>query len=119
MLAAMCSYVRLDAATTAKPLRWRLSIAKRCEGPKGRAATKKKARRTIDAPSNKTIGNCLLGFHCSQKRPAANRAVARFRVVAACQQGISSTAYPQTVVDVLGIVLPARFRCAIQRKEQR
>jgi len=49
-------------------------IAKRCEGPKGRAASKKKARRKPDAPSNKTYGNCLLGLHCSQKHPAGNRA---------------------------------------------
>jgi hypothetical protein len=51
-------------------------IAQRCEGPKGRAVNKKKARRNRDAPSNKTYGNCLLGFHCSQKDPAENRAVA-------------------------------------------
>jgi hypothetical protein len=49
-------------------------VAKRCEGPQGRAASKKKARRNIDAPSNKTYGNCLLGLHCSQKHPAGNRA---------------------------------------------
>jgi hypothetical protein len=49
-------------------------IAKRCEGPQGRAASKKKARRMSDAPSNKTYGNCLLGFHCSQKHLPENRA---------------------------------------------
>lgn len=51
-------------------------IAKRCEGPQGRAVSKKKARRTIDAPSNKMFGNCLLGFHCSQNDLAGNRVVA-------------------------------------------
>jgi hypothetical protein len=57
-------------------------IAKRFKGAKRRAEAKKKARRIIDAPSNKTFGNCLLVIHCSQKNPAANRAVARFVVVA-------------------------------------
>jgi hypothetical protein len=61
-------------------------IAKRCEGPKGRAATKKKARRKDDAPSNKTYGNCLLGLHCSQKHPAETRANACFPLVAGYQQ---------------------------------
>ena len=56
-------------ATTAKPLQRKAHIAQRCEGPKARAAAKKKARRTIDAPSNKMFGNCLLGFHCSQNDP--------------------------------------------------
>jgi len=41
-----------------------------------RAEAKKKARPRDDAPSNKTYGNCLLGFHCSQKDPAGNRAIA-------------------------------------------
>jgi hypothetical protein len=36
--------------------------------------TKKKARRTGDAPSNKRYGNCLLGVHCSQIDPAGTRA---------------------------------------------
>ena len=54
---------------------------------------KKKARRMNDAPSNKTYGNCLLGLHCSQKGPRANRAVAGFLVVAACQHGKLSTGY--------------------------
>jgi hypothetical protein len=64
-------------------------IAKRCEGPKARAATKKKARRRDDAPSNKTYGNCLLGFHCSQKHPAETRANACFPLVAGYQQEIA------------------------------
>jgi hypothetical protein len=51
-------------------------IAQRCEGPQGRAANKKKARQRTDAPSNKTYGNCLLGFHCSHKGRPENRAVA-------------------------------------------
>jgi hypothetical protein len=51
-------------------------IAMRCEALKGVGGVKKKARRIFDAPSNKTYGNCLLGFHCSQKAPAENRAVA-------------------------------------------
>ena len=42
----------------------------------GRAEGKKKARRISDAPSNKTYGNCLLGFHCSQKPPGGNRVFA-------------------------------------------
>jgi hypothetical protein len=51
-------------------------IAQRCEGPQARAEAKKKARPRGDAPSNKTYGNCLLGFHCSQKDPAQSRAIA-------------------------------------------
>jgi hypothetical protein len=74
-------------------------------------AGKKKARRINDAPSNKTIGNCLLGFHCSQKRLAANRANAAFIVVAVHQHGKSSTGYPQSLVDVLGIVSTTSGRC--------
>ena len=49
-------------------------IAKRCEGAKRRAANKKKARQETDAPSNKTYGNCLLGFHCSHKDRPETRA---------------------------------------------
>jgi len=44
-------------------------IEQRCEGAKRRVEAKKKARRNGDAPSNKTFGNCLLGFDCSQKAP--------------------------------------------------
>ena len=83
-------------------------IGGRCEGAQRRAEAKKKARRMSDAPSNKTYGNCLLGLHCSQKHLAENRAVARFPLVAGHQQQISFTAYPQLLVDDLGIVpLPA------------
>jgi hypothetical protein len=49
-------------------------IVQRCGGPQARAEAKKKARRKDDAPSNKTYGNCLLGFHCSEKHPAESRA---------------------------------------------
>ena len=70
-------------------------IAKRCEGAKRRAEDKKKARRMVDAPSNRTFGNCLLGFHCSQKDRAGSRASACFSAVAGCQQEILSTRYPQ------------------------
>jgi hypothetical protein len=72
--------------------------------------TKKKARRINDAPSNKTFGNCLLGFHCSQKSRPANRAVARFLLVAEFQQEKLSTGYAQTLVDGLGIVFRQRLR---------
>jgi hypothetical protein len=108
--------VSLTRAQNGKAVSAKAQIAKRCEGAKRRAEAKKKARRTIDAPSNKTIGNCLLGFHCSQKSRAANRAIARFLVVAGCQQDKSSTSYPQSLVDVLGIVLGARIRCRIGQK---
>jgi len=57
-----------------------------------------------DAPSNKTYGNCLLGFHCSQCDPAATRANSRYFVVAGYQHEFLSTVYPQTPVDVLGTV---------------
>jgi hypothetical protein len=116
MLAAMRFCVCLLRRQNGEAVSAQAHIAKRCEGAKRRAAAKKKARRTIDAPSNKTIGNCLLGFHCSQKSWAANRAVARFLVVAGCQQDKSSTSYPQTLVDVLGIVSRARIRCQNHRK---
>ena len=76
------------------------------------AEHKKKARRINDAPSNKTYGNCLLGFHCSQNSPAANRAVAGFLLVASCQQDNLSTGYPQSLVDVLGIVSTGPVHCS-------
>ncbi|WP_220374434.1 hypothetical protein, partial [Paraburkholderia phenoliruptrix] len=52
----------------------------------GRAVNKKKARRRGDAPSNKRYGNCLLGFHCSQKALPENRASIGFPAVAGRQQ---------------------------------
>jgi hypothetical protein len=64
--------------------------------------TKKKARLREDAPSNKTYGNCLLGFHCSHATLAATRINPGFFVVAGHQQGNPSTIYPQTPVDALG-----------------
>jgi hypothetical protein len=88
-------------------------IAQRCEGQKGRAGAKKKARRIGDAPSNKTYGNCLLGFHCSQKDPAGTRANAGFRVVVGCQHGQLSTRYQQFPVDVLGTVTKLGFDAPI------
>jgi hypothetical protein len=56
-------------------------------------------------------------FHCSQKRPAANRANARFLVVAAFQQQNVSTAYPQLLVDVLGIVFRGQIHLKNKPKE--
>ena len=58
---------------------------------------KKKARRKIDAPSNKTYGNCMLVGHCNQKRTAGNRANAAFLLVADCQQGKLFTMYSQSL----------------------
>jgi hypothetical protein len=58
----------------------------------------------VDAPSNKTLWQLLLGFHSSHSLPAGTRANARFFVVAGYQQGNSSTAYPQSGVDGLGTV---------------
>jgi hypothetical protein len=101
--------------TTALPLRWKLLIAERCEGPEACVETKKKARRINDAPSNKTFGNCMLVLHCSQKKLAANRAVARLCVVAVRQHANPSTGYPQILVDGLGIVSVLRFRCENQQ----
>ena len=88
----------------------------RSEGPQARAGHKKKARQKSGAPSNKMFGNCLLGFHCSQKDPAGNRAVARFLVVAEHQQQVLSTAYPQRLVDVLGIDFRSAFCCRLRLK---
>lgn len=68
-----------------------------------RVAGKKKARRRGDVPSNKRYGNCLLGFHCSQKAQPGNRTSIGFPAVAGCQQGFLTTAYPQTPVDRLWI----------------
>jgi hypothetical protein len=79
-------------------------IAQRCEGAKRRAGDKKKARQRADAPSNKTYGNCLLGFHCSHKDRPENRAVAGFLAVAQGQQDNVSTAYQQIPVEFLGTV---------------
>jgi Holliday junction resolvase-like predicted endonuclease len=66
------------------------------------ARDEKKARRRVDAPSNKTLWQLLLGFHSSHSLPAGTRTNTRFFVVAGYQQGNSSTAYPQSGVDGLG-----------------
>jgi Holliday junction resolvase-like predicted endonuclease len=68
------------------------------------ARDEKKARRRVDAPSNKTLWQLLLGFHSSHSLPAGTRTNTRFFVVAGYQQGNSSTAYPQSGVDGLGTV---------------
>ena len=44
----------------ASPFQRKPASLNRREGAKRRAEAKKKARRKIDAPSNKTFGNCLL-----------------------------------------------------------
>jgi hypothetical protein len=64
---------------------------------------KKKARRRGDVPSNKRYGNCLLGFHCSQKGRPASRTSIGFPPVADCQQGFLTTGYPQVLVNRLWI----------------
>jgi hypothetical protein len=68
------------------------------------ARDEKKARRRVDAPSNKTLWQLLLGFHSSHSLPAGTRTHARFFLVAGYQQGKPSTAYPQSGVDGLGTV---------------
>jgi hypothetical protein len=68
------------------------------------AKDEKKARRRVDAPSNKTLWQLLLGFHSSHSLLAGTRTNTRFFVVAGYQQGNSSTAYPQSGVDGLGTV---------------
>lgn len=115
MLAAMFFWWSSSRSQNGEAVSAKAHIAKRCEGAKRRAEAKKKARRINDAPSNKTYGNCLLGLHCIQKGPAANRAIARFLVVAGHQHEKSSTGYPQMLVDVMGIVSVRRFRCSIQQ----
>jgi hypothetical protein len=66
----------------------------------------------MDAPSNKTYGNCLLGLHCSQALSAETRANPCFFVVAGHQQEKSSTAYPQSAVEGLGTLssVPTPFQ---------
>jgi hypothetical protein len=71
--AVACAYRRNGDAVSAQA-----RIAVQREGAKRRAEDKKKARRMVDAPSNRTFGNCLLGFHCSQKDWPGNRASACF-----------------------------------------
>jgi hypothetical protein len=44
---------------------------------------KKRRVEMLDAPSNRTFGNCLLGPHCSQKDLAGTRADAGFPAVVA------------------------------------
>jgi hypothetical protein len=73
-----------------------------------RAEAKKKARRSNDAPSNKTYGNCMLVVHCSQKRRPGNRTNAGFLLVAGFQQEMLCTIYPQSLVEGLGIFLSHR-----------
>jgi Holliday junction resolvase-like predicted endonuclease len=75
------------------------------------ARDEKKARRRVDAPSNKTLWQLLLGFHSSYSLPARTRTNTRFFVVAGYQQGISSTAYPQSGVDGLGTVSAGSTPC--------
>jgi hypothetical protein len=113
MLAAMCLARASARAHNGETVATEAHIAKRCVAVKRRVEVKKKARRINDAPSNKTYGNCLLGLHCIQKRPAANRAVARFSAVADRQHEKPCTGYPQMLVDGLGIVSAQRFRCSI------
>lgn len=86
-----------------EPLHGRLISRSDVKARERRAEHKKKARRRGDAPSNKRYGNCLLGFHCSQKHQPGNRTSIGFPAVAARQQRFSSTAYPQVPVDRLWI----------------
>jgi hypothetical protein len=53
----------------------------------GAEGIKKRHVKTGDAPSNKTYGNCLLGFHCSQKHPPGHPPAGLGSVVAGYQQG--------------------------------
>jgi hypothetical protein len=80
------------------------------------AKDEKKARRRVDAPSNKTLWQLLLGFHSSHSLPAGTRTNARFFVVAGYQQGNPSTAYPQSGVDGLGTVLATSTLCQNKMK---
>jgi hypothetical protein len=50
------------------------------------ATNKKKARRNLDAPSNKMFGNCLLALHCSQNTLGTSGHLAARHGVAAHQQ---------------------------------
>jgi Holliday junction resolvase-like predicted endonuclease len=81
------------------------------EVKKTSARDEKKARRRVDAPSNKTLWQLLLGFHSSHSLPAGTRTNTRFFVVAGYQQGKSSTAYPQSGVDGLGTVFSGLTAC--------
>jgi Holliday junction resolvase-like predicted endonuclease len=81
------------------------------------ARDEKKARRRVDAPSNKTLWQLLLGFHSSHSTPAETRANSRFFVVAGYQQGNSSTAYPQSGVDGLGTVFSGLTACRNDMKQ--
>ena len=94
-----------NCAATAQSARQRgVDRASDVQGREGPSERKKKARRISDAPSNKTYGNCLLGLHCSQKTRAETAPLLDFSPLQCRQQEKLSTAYPQTLVDVLGIV---------------
>jgi Holliday junction resolvase-like predicted endonuclease len=80
------------------------------------ARDEKKARRRVDAPSNKTLWQLLLGFHSSHSLPAGTRTNTRFFVVAGYQQGNPSTAYPQSGVDGLGTVSRGSTPCQNRMK---
>jgi Holliday junction resolvase-like predicted endonuclease len=80
------------------------------------ARDEKKARRRVDAPSNKTLWQLLLGFHSSHSLPAGSRTNTRFFVVAGYQQGNPSTAYPQSGVDGLGTVSAGSTPCQNKMK---
>ncbi len=100
---------RISGITTAALLLSSSSVPMRCEATcemsrgERQFVVKKKARRKIDAPSNKTYGNCMLVPHCNQKRTAGNRANTRFLLVADCQHEKLCTCYAQAAVHQLGI----------------
>jgi hypothetical protein len=56
----------------------------------------------------------MLVIHCSQKRPAGNRANAGFVLVAGFQQEKLCTFYQQTPVERLGIFSAPLLRCVKQ-----
>ena len=114
MLAAMCSARVSLLAHNGEAVAAETHIAKRCEAAKRRVGVKKKARRRTTRLPTKRMATACWDFHCSQRSPAENRAIARILVVAAGQQQNVSTAYPQMLVDGLGIVLAGPIVCKNQ-----
>jgi hypothetical protein len=62
---------------------------------KGAKTSKKRRVEMSDAPSNRTFGNCLLGFHCSQNTPLEAAPMLDLRPLRHANSRNPSTSYPQ------------------------
>jgi hypothetical protein len=83
---------------------------------------KKRRVEMADAPSNRTFGNCLLGFHCSQNNRLGTRVIAGFPLVAAIRQALfihSLSTRPQVSEGVCGTPQLQRLLAPKKRVKRR